>query len=80
MFARTRDGTGGGGEFSFILIVDGNGFTKNSYGLDARHPIEVRVQQQLVVALQRGEVMAVGIPMALGIKMGTSCSLPAPLK
>ena len=65
LFCGSRDLGGGFGKFALVLIIHGHRVADNVERLDARHPGEVRVGQQAVVALQRRQVVTVGIAVAL---------------
>ena len=52
--ARAGQRPGGGGEFSFVLVIHRHRLAQHQHGLAARHPVEVRVQEQMVIALEGG--------------------------
>ena len=57
---------GGSGELALVEVVDLDGLAEDGHGLRAGRPREVRALQQAGVALERGEVVAVGVAVALG--------------
>ena len=60
------EAAGGGGEFAFVLEVDGDGLAEDGDGFGARGPGEVGIREESVVTGEGGEVVSVGIAVALG--------------
>ena len=56
---------GGGGEFPLVHEVHRHRLAEHEHGFGAALPCEVRVGRAAVVACERGEVVAVGIAVAL---------------
>src|SRR4051812_5151400 len=67
--ATPRDGRGGDGEFTLILIINSNGFAEDVHRLNARHPCKILVDQERIVTFQCGQVMSVSIAVALRVKL-----------
>ena len=59
----------GGGELPFVLVIHRHWLAQDRHGFDARHPVKILIHEQGVVAFQRGEIMAVGIAVALRIEL-----------
>ena len=57
---------GGGGELALVLVVDLHRLAEHRHILRRGLPSEVGVGEQLVITLERGEIVAVGVAMALG--------------
>ena len=64
------DGRGGCGELSFVQIVHLHRLAQDGHGFGAGHPIEILIDDEAVVSFQSGEVMTVGVAMALRIGLG----------
>ena len=56
---------GGSGEFPLVLVVHRDRHAEHRHCLGAGPPSKIRVGEQLVVALERGEVVTVSITMTL---------------
>ena len=59
-----------GSKLALVQVIHRHRFAEHRDRLDTRHPVEVRVGQERVVALDRGEVVSVGIAVTLGIESG----------
>jgi hypothetical protein len=68
-------GGGRGGELPLILVIHRHRLAEHGHRLDAGHPIEVVVQQERVVALERGQVMPVGVAVSLREQRAASSAL-----
>ena len=60
-----RDGPGG--ELSLVLVVHGDGLPEDVHGLDARDPVEPGVHEEGIVTLDGGQVVPVGVAVALRV-------------
>ena len=61
---------GGGGELSFVIVVDGDWLSGDVDAFALRNPCEEVVVEELVVSSEGGEVVAVGVAMALREEAG----------
>ena len=64
------DGRGRRSELPFVQIVHLDRLAQDGHGFGAGHPIEILIDDEAVVSFQSGEVMTVGVAMALRIGLG----------
>ena len=66
LLGRARQRTGRIGKLALVKVIDRHRLPQDRHGLNPRRPREVAILEQFVVALNGGEIMAVGIPVTLG--------------
>ena len=56
---------GGSGKFALVHIIHRHRLTKHGHRLGARIPVKIRIGQQLIITGERGEIMPIGVTVAL---------------
>src|SRR5687768_14557925 len=61
----SRQSRGSARELALVLIVHLHGFAEHSHGLSSRHPVEITVEEKLVISLECRQIMPVSVAMSL---------------